>query len=115
MGYLGKERRKYQRTPISFTVSYRLIDDRNFDFAQTKDISPGGFLLTTDKKIKENESVVLEIKDMVDMELVQLMGKVLDSKLSSNGITYDTRISVFVVNQEHKDFINKLINKFFKK
>lgn len=112
MGYFGKERRKYQRTQISFTVSYRLINDKNFDLAQTKDISSGGFLLVTDKKIKEQESVILEIKDLVDMELVQLMGKVLSSKLSANGITYETRVSIFVVNQEHKDFINKLIDKF---
>ena len=50
MVYTGPERRKHPRVSGRFIVSYRILEEyNNADISQTRNMSLGGMLLTTNR------------------------------------------------------------------
>ena len=81
MPYSGEEKRKYPRATGRFIVSYRILEDNgNIDITQTKNLSLGGMLLTTNCKFPPGTNLALEIRLPFDPNAIMLIGKVLESK-----------------------------------
>ena len=81
MTYAGPERRKYARINARFIVSYRILEENDkTDISQTKNLSLGGMLLTTNRKLEQGTNLALEIRVPFDPNPIMLIGKVLESK-----------------------------------
>ena len=111
MGYSGPERRKYPRATSRFIVSYRIMDEvDNTDLTQTKNLSLGGMLLTTNRAFDTGTNLALEIRLPFDPHPIMLMGKVLESKEITKGLIYDTRVEFLAVDEKHRSVIMQTVD-----
>ncbi|MFH1413787.1 MAG: PilZ domain-containing protein [Candidatus Omnitrophota bacterium] len=116
MGYSGPERRNYQRVHGRFIVSYRILEDvNNADITQTKNLSLGGMMLTTNRQLRPGTKLALEIRLPFDPNPIILVGDVQESKEVTKNLIYDTRIRFISVDAKHRNTINGTINYYLKK
>jgi hypothetical protein len=116
MTFEGSEKRKHPRVTARFIVSYRIIDnDEPRDITQTKNLSMGGMLLTTNRQFQPGTNLALEIRLPFDPNPIILIGKVIESKLITRGLIYDTRISFIAVDEKHRNIIGETVNHFLRK
>ena len=113
MNYSGPERRKFPRIDGRFIVSYRILEEAdNIDITQTKNVSIGGLLLTTNRQFEPGINLALEIRLPFDPNPIMLVGVVIESLEITKNLIYDTRLSVIKVDDKHKNIINKTIDYF---
>jgi len=104
--YKGEEKRKYPRASGRFVVSYRVFNEaNNVDISQTKNLSLGGMLLTTNRPFEPGTNLALEIRLPFDAHPILLMGKVVESREISKNMIYDTRIQFVAVDENHRRVI----------
>lgn len=116
MGYSGQERRKYPRAAGRFIVSYRILENNgNTDISQTKNLSLGGMLLTTNCQFSPGTNLALEIRLPFDPSPIMLIGKVLESKEITKDIIYDTRLIFLAIDEKHRKIINEAVGYYLKK
>ena len=116
MNYAGPERRKHPRVSARFIVSYRVLDEvNNIDISQTKNISLGGMLLTTNRRFNNGLLLALEIRLPFDPDPIMIVGKVLDSHEISKDLIYDTRLTFLTVDEKHKNVIRETVSYYVKK
>lgn len=116
MKYQGADRRKFPRVSGRFIVSYRILHDiDNVDISQTKNISMGGMLLTTNRQFEEGTNLALEIRLPFDPDPIMLIGKVLESKEVSRNLIYDTRLMFLAVDSKHRKVISETVDYYMKK
>ncbi|MCM8787014.1 MAG: PilZ domain-containing protein [Candidatus Omnitrophica bacterium] len=91
--YTGPERRKYPRLNANFVVSYRIKEvPDNFDISQTKNVSGGGILLTTNRKFEKGTLLTLNIRFPFLADRIEVTGEIVDSKEIVRDLIYETRI-----------------------
>jgi len=116
MAYQGPERRKHPRISARFIVSYRLLDEINkIDITQTKNLSLGGMLLTTNRKFNPTEKLALEIRLPFDPDPIMIIAKVIESKEITKDLIYDTRLEFLTVDEKHRKVITETVNYYLKK
>jgi c-di-GMP-binding flagellar brake protein YcgR len=116
MAYNGPERRKHPRATGRFIVSYRVLEDiDSVDISQTKNISLGGMLLTTNRQFKPGTRLALEIRLPFDANPIILIAKVLESHEITKNLIYDTRIEFINVDERHKKIISETVGYYLKK
>jgi hypothetical protein len=117
MKYSGSERRKHLRiNNAHFVVSYRIFQESdNIDVSQTKNLSLGGMLLTTNKEFQPGTNLALEIRLPFDPNPIILVGKVLDSRQIIKDLLYDTRLEFLAVDENHRKIITKTVEHYLKK
>jgi len=116
MTYTGLERRKHPRIRGRFIVSYRILEEEDrLDISQTRNVSLGGMLLTTNKQFALGTHLALEIRLPFDPNPIMLIGKVLESKEITKNLIYDTRLVFMVVDEKHKKIINETVDYYLKK
>ncbi len=116
MGYAGPEKRKYPRINACFVVSCRVLKEAgNVDISQTKNLSLGGMLLTTNRKFNPGTMLALEIHLPFDINPIIITAKVLGSREITKDLIYDTRILFLKVSRHHKNAINQTINLYLTK
>lgn len=116
MSYSGPERRKNPRIQGRFIVSYRILDEIDAaDITQTKNLSMGGMLLTTNTHFKPGTNLALEIRLPFDPYPIMLIGKVLESNEITKNLIYDTRLMFLAVDEKHRKVMNDTINYYLKK
>ena len=114
--YIGTEKRKYPRANGRFIVSYRVIpDNSNADISQTKNLSLGGMLLTTNCQFAPETSLALEIRLPFDPDPIMTIAKVLESKEITKGMIYDTRLAFLAVDEKHRKIIGETVGYYLKK
>jgi Tfp pilus assembly protein PilZ len=105
-GYQGPERRKSPRMAVNFVVSYRIEDAADsFDLSQTKDLSQGGMLLTTNKPFEAGTRLLMILRFPLVPQKIEVTGIVVGSREVVRDIIYETRIQFLNIDQE---FFNKL-------
>ncbi len=115
-GYGGIERRKHPRAEGRFIVSYRVMPaNNNADITQTKNLSLGGMLLTTNCQFDEGTNLALEIRLPFDPNPIMLIAKVLESKVVTKNMIYDTRLIFLAVDEKHRNIIQETVNYYLKK
>jgi len=116
MNYAGPERRRHPRINARFIVSYRILDEiDNVDISQTKNISLGGMLLTTNKRFSIGTNLALEIRLPFDPNPIMIIAKVLDSREISKDLIYDTRLIFLAVDERHRKVIEETVDYYIKK
>jgi len=116
MAYPGPERRKWPRVDARFIVSYRIFDEAdNVDITQTKNLSLGGMLLTTNRQFEAGTNLALEIRLPFDPNPIMLIGKVQESREITRNLIYDTRIMFLAVDERHRKVINETVGYYIKK
>lgn len=114
--YSGFEKRKHPRVTGRFIVSYRILEDEdNIDISQTRNISLGGMLLTTNRQFPFGTTLALEIRLPFDPNPIMLIGKVLESREITKHLIYDTRIKFVAVDDRHRKVINETVDYYIKK
>lgn len=114
--YLGREKRRYPRLQANFVISYRIKHiPKDYDLSQTKNVSQGGLLLTTNKKFAPGTQLALTIKFPFVPQQIDVLGTVVDSKEIVKNIIYETRLFFADLNtrffEELGVFIGKQLNK----
>lgn len=116
MGYSGPERRKHQRISGRFIVSYRILEENdNIDISQTKNLSLGGMLLTTNRKFASGTNLAIEIRLPFDPNPIMLIGKVIESHEITKDLIYDTRMQFLAVDERHRSVINQTVDYYLKR
>lgn len=116
MNYSGPERRKFPRIDGRFIISYHVLEEAdNIDITQTKNVSLGGLLLTTNRQFNNGTNLALEIRLPFDPEPLVLTGVVIESKEITKNLIYDTRLYVMDVDEKHKKAITRTIDYYLKK
>ena len=112
----GADKRKHPRVAARFIVSYRILDESDSrDITQTKNISLGGMLLTTNRQFNPGTNLALEIRLPFDPNPIMLVGKVLESKQITRNLIYDTRISFLAVDEKHRAVIGETVSCYLRK
>jgi len=116
MNYTGPERRKHPRISARFIVSYRVMEEEDaIDISQTKNMSLGGMLLTTNRKFKSGTTLALEIRLPFDPNPIMVIGKVVESREIIKDLIYDTRLSFLAVDEKHRKAIGDTVDYYLKK
>lgn len=116
MAYAGHERRKHPRIAARFVVSYRVFEDvDNVDITQTKNLSLGGMMLTTNKAFEPGTKLAVEIHLPFDPNPIILIGRVLESHEVTKDLIYDTRLEFLSIDEKHKKIVNQTIDYYIKK
>ena len=114
--YGGPEKRKYPRANGRFIVSYRVIpNNSNADVSQTKNLSLGGMLLTTNCEFSPGTNLALEIRLPFDPDPIMTIAKVLESKEITKGVIYDTRLTFLAIDEKHRQIISETVSYYLKK
>lgn len=114
--YEGAERRKFPRAEGRFIVSYRIIPTNdNADISQTKNLSLGGMLLTTNCQFPVGTNLALEIRLPFDPDPIMIIANVLESKEITKSIIYDTRLVFLAVDEKHRKVIAETVGYYLKK
>ena len=116
MAYSGPERRKYARITGRFIVAYRVIEEvDNVDITQTKNISLGGMLLTTNRQFRPGTNLSLEIRLPFDPDPIRIIARVLESKEITKNLIYDTRLMFLTIDEKHVKVISETVDYYLKK
>lgn len=116
MSYEGLERRKHSRINARFIVSYRILEEvDDIDISQTKNLSLGGMLLTTNRKFPAGVNVALEIRLPYDKNPIMIVAKVLESREITKDLIYDTRLLFLAIDKRHKGIIKQTVDYYLKK
>ncbi|MDP3732598.1 MAG: PilZ domain-containing protein [Candidatus Omnitrophota bacterium] len=116
MNYTGTERRRHPRVNVRFIVSYRILDEvDNLDISQTKNLSLGGMLLTTNRKFGIATNLALEIRLPFDPDPIMIIAKVLESNEISKDLIYDTRLTFLAIDEKHRNVIKETVDYYIKK
>ena len=116
MSYSGAEKRKFPRAMGRFIVSYRILENNgSSDITQTRNLSLGGMLLTTNCQFNPGTNLALEIRLPFDPNPIMLIGKVLESKEITKDIIYDTRLIFLAIDEKHRKIINETVGYYLKK
>lgn len=116
MVYTGPEKRRYPRISGRFIVSYRIVEEQdNVDISQTKNLSLGGMLLTTNRQFAPGTSLALEIRLPFDPNPIMLIGKVVESREVTKNLIYDTRLEFLAIDEKHRKLISQTVNYYIKK
>lgn len=90
----GEERRKHARLSANFVISYRITQvPDNYDLSQTKNVSQGGLLLTTNRKFDKGVMLAITIRFPFVAQRIEVTGQVVESREVVRNLIYETRIS----------------------
>lgn len=116
MNYAGPERRRHPRVNARFIVSYRILDEvDNVDISQTKNLSLGGMLLTTNRQFGIGTNLALEIRLPFDPNPIMIIAKVLESREISKDLIYDTRLNFLAIDERHRNVVKETVDYYIKK
>ena len=114
--FAGAEKRRYPRADGRFIVSYRVIPkNENSDISQTKNLSLGGMLLTTNCHFPKGTNLALEIRLPLDPDIIHIIAIVLESREISKGIIYDTRLNFLAIDEKHRKIVSETVGYYIKK
>ncbi len=116
MAYTGPEKRKHPRVVGRFVVSYRVFEEVDkVDITQTKNISLGGMMLTTNRLFEPGTKLVLEIRLPFDPSPIMIISKVVESREVTKDLIYDTRLEFLAIDEKHRNIINQTVDYYLKK
>lgn len=116
MTYTGLERRKHPRIAGRFVVSYRVLEEvDNIDISQTRNLSMGGMLLTTNRQFSPGTSLALEIRLPFDPNPIMLIAKVVESREITKDLIYDTRLNFLAIDERHKKAVSQTVTYYLRK
>ena len=113
--YTGEERRRWPRINANFVVSYRIqeIPD-GYDLSQTKDISQGGVLITTNKPFAIGTHLVMLLRIPFVPQKIEIAGEVVASNEMVRDLIYTTRVRFLGLSSDFFEKLGEFIKKSLK-
>jgi hypothetical protein len=116
MSFTGPERRRHPRIAGRFIVSYRVVEDsEHVGTSQTKNLSLGGMLLTTNKQFNPGTQIALEVRLPFDPDPIMLLARVIESREVTNGLIYDTRLEFLSIDERHRSVLSQTVTYYLKR
>ncbi len=113
--FSGSEKRKYARMNANFVVSYRIKEMLDgYDLSQSKNVSQGGMLLTTNKFFPKNTGLAMTIRFPFVAQKIEVTGRVISSKEMVRDLIYETRLQFMDLNENFFKELGEFINKYLK-
>ena len=114
--FKGAERRKHPRASGNFVVSYRIIEGSQLsDLTQTKNISEGGLLITTNRAFEKDTTLSIFIRLPFSSEKISLIGKVVDSREVVRNLIYETRLRFVDIDEQKRSVIETTVREYLKR
>ena len=112
-----EDRRRYPRVNKTFVVSFSRYGEAgtHADISQTRNISLGGILLTTDIQYAPGTVLTLKLRLPVQRDTVNVLGRVITSKRIVNKLIYDTHIEFMEIDEANREALEQTMNLFLKK
>ena len=111
----GQERRKHPRVAGKFVVSYRVKTDvDNYDISQTRNLSLGGMLLTTNRSFSLGTILAIEIRLPFFIEALNLTGRVMESQEVVKDLIYDTRIHFLEIDPKAEGIVKDTVGYYLR-
>lgn len=115
MTYTGPERRKHPRVAGKFVVSYRVkAEVDNYDITQTRNLSLGGMLLTTNRNFSPGTILAIDVRLPFFIDAISFTGKVLDSKEVVKELIYDTYIQFLDIDSKAEGIVKDTVGYYLK-
>ena len=115
MTYTGSERRKHPRVAGKFVVSYRVkAEVDNYDITQTRNLSLGGMLLTTNRNFSPGTILAIDVRLPFFIDAISFTGKVLDSKEVVKELIYDTYIQFLDIDSKAEGIVKDTVGYYLK-
>ncbi len=87
------ERRQHPRTDASLVVSYRVKElASDYDISQSKNVSQGGMLLTTNRQFGYGEFLLMTLRLPFMPDAMEVTARVVSSREIVRDLIYDTRV-----------------------
>ena len=113
--YKGPERREHQRMSVNFVINYRIQElPDSYDLSQTKDVSQGGVLLTTNKSFEKGTYLTMNLRIPFVSQKIELEGKVIGSRKVVRDLVYETRVSFVGLDENFFKNLGKFIKESLK-
>ena len=114
--YHGPERRTHVRANANFVISYRVTDPpSDYDLTQSKNVSQGGLLLTTNQFFPNGIFLALIIRFPFAQKKIEATGKVVGCREVVKNIIYETRLQFIDLDmsifEEIGEFVSKILAK----
>lgn len=104
--YSGPEKRKHPRLSANFVISYRIKEMVDgYDLSQSKNVSQGGILLTTNRLFSKGTFLAMTIRFPLIPQKIEVTGEVVHSREVVRDLIYETRIKFLDLDE---DFFQKL-------
>lgn len=114
--YDGVEKRNHSRIYVNFVVSYRLKQlPADYDLSQTKNISQGGLLLTTNRMFARDTYLAMTIRFPFVPQKIEIVGRVVASKEVVKNLIYETRIQFLDLDEKFFEELGEFVNKYLEK
>ena len=111
----GVEMRKHPRIGGKFVVSYRVKKEfDNCDISQTRNISTGGMLLTTNRGFPPGTVLAIDIRLPFFVDAINLTGRVMESREVVKDLIYDTRIQFLEIDPKAESIIKDTVGYYQK-
>ena len=115
MTYTGSERRKHPRVAGKFVVSYRVkAEVDNYDITQTRNLSLGGMLLTTNRNFSPGTILAIDVRLPFFIDAISFTGRVLDSKEVVKELIYDTYIQFLDIDSKAEGILKDTVGYYLK-
>jgi F420-non-reducing hydrogenase small subunit len=109
--YTGPEKRKHPRTRGNFFVTYRVLEEASAEtVSESKSLSMGGMMLTTNRFFPSNTQLALEMSLPADPNPLMLVGRVIESSEVVKDMVYDTHIEFIAIDDAHREAIGGTVN-----
>ena len=107
------ERRKFVRIDGTYVAAYReaASSDPKSDITQTKNISVGGALITTDRQFKPGAKLIVKLRLPDKPDYIDVKVEVVDSVKKSKGrsLLCNTRVKFIGIRDKDREHINKIV------
>ena len=106
------ERRHFSRTDATLVVSYRPKDvPHGFDISQSRNVSQGGVLVTTNKAFDKGTYLDVMIRLPFMPEAIEVTGQVIGSEPVVPDLIYETRIEFLALSASYFERIGEFVQK----
>lgn len=115
MTYAGQEKRRHPRVAGKFVVSYRVkADVDNYDITQTRNLSLGGMLLTTNRDFPSGTVLAIDVRLPFFIDAISFTGMVLESKEVVKDLIYDTHIQFLNIDSKSEGIVKDTVGYYLK-
>ena len=112
MAFEGEDRRKSPRVKATFMVSYKpMTEEEASDLSQTKNVSEGGMLLTTNMLFEVGTLLKMHVMLPVLQGKMRLIGKVLRSREVVRDLIYETHIAFLDLEDDQLNVLRESVSR----
>jgi hypothetical protein len=109
---MNEERRKHPRVNSNIVISYHIQQEQNnYDVSQTKNVSQGGMLLTTNRRFEKGTRLAMTVLFPFLEDKIEVVGEVVGSKEVVKDLIYETRLRFSDLKEQLIEGLSEFVGK----